>query len=345
MLVNLPCHPLGIGIFAAKLICHVFHSLLLFGSETEAECGVSYYVAVVMMLLKPLFPALRQFVYILQNLFGGERLGWRFVFLFARIFLSGFFSLRLPFPVLLLLLLCSFFEVLHLLPGDGENFGIPVEVSLGVVSQSAASHHVLALLVAADTQQFVVHAHGFPDGEQVEFGGSEIASFRAHISEQDAESLARDGDVEDHGEGDVPGSLPECRDVFGRHVVIIEHQPAGFLPEVSQLLGASLELHAGCDAGQAVLDVLCRSLVHLHHRPVAFGIGFHRCRMHDVVLQHFSVGERFAGRGLQSLEKRGKDLFLLFCFRVISGLVCGFNLFHFFLGFMNLYLLIIFQVY
>ncbi|CUQ42920.1 Uncharacterised protein [Segatella copri] len=67
--------------------------------------------------------------------------------------------------------------------------------------------------------------------------------------------------------------------------------------------------------------------------------------MHDVVLQHFSVGERFAGRGLQSLEIRGQDLFLLFCFRVISGLVCGFNLFHFFLGFMNLYLLIIFQVY
>ena len=40
------------------------------------------------------------------------------------------------------------------------------------------------------------------------------------------------------------------------------HQPIGFLPEVSQLLGASLELHAGCDAGQPVLDVLCRSLVH-----------------------------------------------------------------------------------
>ncbi|MED9982803.1 MAG: hypothetical protein U0K27_06845 [Segatella copri] len=78
----------------------MFHSLLLFGSETEAECGVSYYVAVVMMLLKPLFPALRQFVYILQNLFGGERLGWRLVFLFARAFLSGFFSLRLSFPVL-----------------------------------------------------------------------------------------------------------------------------------------------------------------------------------------------------------------------------------------------------
>ena len=31
---------------------------------------------------------------------------------------------------------------------------------------------------------------------------SEIASFRPHISEQDAESLARDGDVEDHGEGE-----------------------------------------------------------------------------------------------------------------------------------------------
>ena len=42
------------------------------------------------------------------------------------------------------------------------------------------------------------------------------------------------------------------------------HQPIGFLPEVSQLLGVSLELHAGCDAGQPVLDVLCRSLVHLH---------------------------------------------------------------------------------
>ena len=40
------------------------------------------------------------------------------------------------------------------------------------------------------------------------------------------------------------------------------HQPIGFLPEVSQLLGVSLELHAGCDAGQPVLDVLCRSLVH-----------------------------------------------------------------------------------
>ena len=40
------------------------------------------------------------------------------------------------------------------------------------------------------------------------------------------------------------------------------HQPIGFLPEVSQLLGASLELHAGSDAGQPVLDVLCRSLVH-----------------------------------------------------------------------------------
>lgn len=107
------------------------------------------------------------------------------------------------------------FEVLNLLPADGENFGIPVEVSLGVVSQSAASHHVLALFVAADTQQFVVDAHGFLYGELVEFGGSEIASFRPHISEQDAESLARDGDVEDHGEGDFPGGLPECRDVFG----------------------------------------------------------------------------------------------------------------------------------
>ena len=78
----------------------MFHSLLLFGSETEAECGVSYYVAVVMMLLKPLLPALSQFVYILQNLFGSERFGWRLVFLFARAFLSGFFSLRLSFPVL-----------------------------------------------------------------------------------------------------------------------------------------------------------------------------------------------------------------------------------------------------
>ena len=36
---------------------------------------------------------------------------------------------------------------------------------------------------------------------------------------------------------DFPGFLPECRDVFGGHVVIIEHQPIGFLPEVSQLLG------------------------------------------------------------------------------------------------------------
>ena len=303
MLVNLPCHPLGIGIFAAKLICHVFHSLLLFGSETEAECGVSHYVAVVMMLLKPLFPALSQFVYILQNLFGGERLGWRLVFLFARAFLSGFFSLRLPFPVLLLLLLCSFFEVLHLLPGDGENFGIPVEVSLGVVSQSAASHHVLALLVAADTQQFVVHAHGFSDGEQVEFGDSEIASFRTHISEQDAESLARDGDVEDHGEALFQGFFLKLCDVFGGHIVIIQHQPVGFLPEVGQLLGITLELHAGCDAGQPVLDVLCRSLVYLHHRPVAFGIGFYRCRMHDCVLQHRSVRERVAGRGKQVSEK------------------------------------------
>ena len=46
--------------------------------------------------------------------------------------------------------------------------------------------------------------------------------------------------------------------------VAYRHQPIGFLPEVSQLLGVSLELHAGCDAGQPVLDVLCRSLVHLH---------------------------------------------------------------------------------
>ena len=159
------------------------------------------------------------------------------------------------------------------------------------------------MLVAADTQQFVVHAHGFPDGEQVEFGGSEIASFRAHISEQDAESLARDGDVEDHGEALFQGFFLKLCDVFGRHVIIIEHQPEGFLPEVGQLLGITFELHAGSDAGQPVLDVLCRSLVHLHHRPVAFGIGFYRCRMHDVVLQHRSVRERVAGRGKQVSEK------------------------------------------
>ena len=159
------------------------------------------------------------------------------------------------------------------------------------------------MFVAADTQQFVVDAHGFLYGELVELGGSEIASFRTHISEQDAESLARDGDVEDHGEALFQGFFLKLCDVFGGHIVIIQHQPVGFLPEVGQLLGITLELHAGCDAGQPVLDVLCRSLVYLHHRPVAFGIGFYRCRMHDCVLQHRSVRERVAGRGKQVSEK------------------------------------------
>ncbi len=49
-------------------------------------------------------------------------------------------------------------------------------------------YHVLASLVAADTQQFVIQFHGFLYGEPGEFGGSEIASFRPHISEQRCET-------------------------------------------------------------------------------------------------------------------------------------------------------------
>ena len=45
-----------------------------------------------------------------------------------------------------------------------------------------------------DSQEYTIHPH-------------DVFVFMPGL---DAESLARDGDVEDHGEGDVPGGLPEC---------------------------------------------------------------------------------------------------------------------------------------
>ena len=48
----------------------------------------------------------------------------RGVFLFARAFVSGCFSLRRPGTVRILLLICGFFEVLQIIVGDEEKFGI-----------------------------------------------------------------------------------------------------------------------------------------------------------------------------------------------------------------------------
>ena len=60
MFVNLLCHSLGIGIFAAKLICYVFQLPPPFAPKQRLN-GVSHYVALCgMMLLKPLFQALRR---------------------------------------------------------------------------------------------------------------------------------------------------------------------------------------------------------------------------------------------------------------------------------------------
>ena len=78
------------------------------------------------------------------------------------------------------------------------------------------------------------------------------------------------------------------------------HQPIGFLPEVSQLLGVSLELHAGCDAGQPVLDVLCRSLVHLHrsNTSIWFYRFFHVAKVYKMF---YLGGESYRTRFLQRI--------------------------------------------
>ena len=301
-MVVYPVNHLLCSVVCGIFLRHPLFHILLPCPVVVAEGGKLHDEFMPMSRFELHIPVFRHLFHFSDDLF---RVGWCRVLMFLSrrgIFSSLTLSGRLAFLFLLLLFVAD--EVFGLFRCHVNRRGIPLEVGILIVRQTADSGHVGALSVSLQSECFVIQFHRLGDGYMVQVGGCQRTAFGSGVSAQDSDSRSADGPVSRHGVPDVFHLLHCQLHLFQCEVVIVQHEPVGFPSEVFQLFSSAHELDRRADAMRSLLSCLCQHSVYLGINSIPFRILLGIDIFCDEFLQFLKAFQGTVDSSVQRLEKR-----------------------------------------
>lgn len=252
----------SIGIFGAKLLVGILHSLFHVDAVLETACAEVEHILVVSAGLEVVAPLLQELHDMGSRLVDGD--GSVLLPLLLRLAFLRFALGILRLHGLLGIKLLQIAEV------EFEGYRLPVEIGFGIVCQSGTSGDVGACLVAFHSQEMLVVELCLGKNQLEEFEDADVVILSWRILAEDMQSPATDAAMHHHGVLILGDEFLAVFQLLGWNLVKLYHQQVGWLHEVGEFPSIAVHLCRDGDGWALWFELVGELLAYLESLAVQF---------------------------------------------------------------------------